>query len=215
LWVQLPTSGQGVQVASRKPGRRLRRTARKKLIDLLQDAPDTLILAEDEASLYLQATIHRVWAARGQPPLVRADPSRAKTAFYGTLNLHTGEVIATREPVMNAKASARHLQTVLDAFPDRPLLLLWDRAPWHNGATLRALLAANPRLDIMLLPVAAPDLNPQEHVWKATRRAISHNHLFPRLDDLADRFEVHLSSNTFECSFLDQYGYHALRPLFN
>ena len=41
-----------------------------------------------------------------------------------------------------------------------------------DGPTLtrfEAVLAANPRLEIVQFPVAAPELNPQEHVWKATR----------------------------------------------
>jgi hypothetical protein len=33
--------------------------------------PDTVILAEDEASLYLQATTQQVWAPRGLTPVVR------------------------------------------------------------------------------------------------------------------------------------------------
>ena len=188
LWVQFPATSQSLQVPSRNAGSRFRRTARKKLIDLLQEAPDTVILAEDEASLYLQATTQQVWAARGLTPVVRADPSRRKTNFFGSLNLHTGDVITTREPVMDAEASARHLQAILDAFPNRRILLLWDRAPWHRGPALRALVAANPRLEFMLFPVAAPDLNPQEHVWKAVRRAVSHNHTLSRLDNLAERF---------------------------
>jgi transposase len=53
-------------------------------------------------------------------------------------------------------------------------------------------LAAHPRLEILPLPVAAPDLNPQEHVWKATRQAVSHNHGQRDLIKLADRFEQHL-----------------------
>jgi hypothetical protein len=48
-------------------------------------------------------------------------------------------------------------------------------------------------------------LNPQEHVWKAGRRAVSHNHVISRLSELADRFEQHLVSNTFESSFLERY----------
>jgi transposase len=108
---------------------------------------------------------------------------------------------------------ARHLQTVLDAFPNRRILLQWDRAPWHRGPALRALLAAHPRLELMLFPVAAPDLNPQEHVWKAVGRAVSHNHTFSRLDNPAERFTNQLTSNTFESSFLDRYGYNSLRPV--
>jgi transposase len=184
------------------------------LIDVAQEAPQTVILAEDEASLYLQATTTAVWAPKGQPPVVRTDPSRSKTNFYGTLNLDTGAEIVTRSVVMNSAATALHLEAILKAIPDRPILLLWDRAPWHRGAAVRALLAAHPRLEIMVLPVAAPDVNPQEHVWKATRRAVSHNHRCRDLTTLADRFEVHLTSHTFPCSLLDCYGFNAIRPMF-
>ena len=135
-----------------------------------------MILAEDEASLYLQATLMRVWAPRGQPPVVAADPGRAKTSFYGTLNLRTGAEMVMQAETMNAQTTAAHLEQLLAAYPEVPLLLLWDRAPWHRGEPIRAVLAANPRLELMQFPVEAPELNPQEHVWKATREAMSHNH---------------------------------------
>jgi transposase len=183
-------------------------------MDTAQNAPETVFLAEDEASLYLQATTAAVWAPRGQTPVIRLHPGRQKVNFYGTLNLHTGQEIAMQSDVMNAEATAQHLEQVLVALPGVPILLLWDRAPWHRGQSIQDVLDANPRLQIMWLPTAAPDLNPQEHVWKATRCAISHNHLTPRLPDLADQFEHHLISNTFESSFLDQYGYNPICPMF-
>jgi transposase len=183
-------------------------------MDVLQDAPTTVILAEDEASLYLQTTIQSVWAPTGQTPVVRADPGRTKTNFYGTLDLLTGQELAMRADKMNAESSAAHLTQILQAYPDRPILLFWDRAPWHQGSAVRRILVANPRLEAMSFPVAAPKLNPQEHVWKETRRAVSHNHLQARLPELADQFEQHLTTTTFESSFLNRYGYTSLRPMF-
>ncbi|MDQ5852385.1 MAG: IS630 family transposase [Chloroflexota bacterium] len=174
-----------------------------------------MILAEDEASLYLQATTMRVWAPRGQAPVVAADPGRAKTSFYGTLNLHTGAEIVTQADTMNAEATARHLEQVLATHPDVPLLLLWDRAPWHRGEPIRVVLAANPRLEIMVLPVAAPDLNPQEHVWKATREAVSHNHRDKQLATLAERFKGHLTTTIFPTSFLEHRGFYTIHPRSN
>jgi hypothetical protein len=53
-------------------------------MDLAQTAPETVILAEDEASLYLQATTMAVWAPRGQTPLVRVHPNRDKVSFWVT-----------------------------------------------------------------------------------------------------------------------------------
>ena len=184
-------------------------------MDVVQEAPETVVLAEDEALLYLQATTTRVWAAQGQTPRVEVHPGREKVGFYGTLNLHTGEQYLMRTAKMNAATSARHLEQLLAAVPDVPVLLLWDRAPWHRGLPIRQLLADHPRLQLHYLPTAAPDLNPQEHVWKAARAAVSHNHLVPSLTQLANRFEHHLRSHTFPSSFLRRYGFSDLCPIFN
>lgn len=162
--------------------------------------------------MYLQATTMNVWSPRGQTPRVRIDAGRSKVGFYGTLDVKTGAEIVTRSTTFNAEISAEHLRQVLNAFPKRPILLFWDRAPWHRGEPIRQVLAANPRLEIIEFPVAAPDLNPQEHVWKQTRRAVSHNHLTPKLPQLAADFERHLRANTFESAFLDRYGYHLVCP---
>lgn len=166
----------------------------------------------DEASLYLQATTMAVWGPRGQPLVVRCDPSRAKTSFYGALNLKTGQVVAEQVEQMTAETTASYLETLLLRYPEVPILLLWDRAPWHRGDKIREVLTANPRLEIVTFPTAAPDLNPQEHVWKATRRAVSHNHTQRRLPDLAKRFEAHLTNTTFQSSFLERYGWNLVYP---
>ena len=176
-------------------------------MDVAQDAPDTLFLAEDEASLYLQATTSQVWSPVGQTPIVRVDPGRKNTHFYGTLNLQTGEEIAMQSDDMNSEASARHLKMILDANPDVPILLFWDRAPWHRGKAIDQLLEKNPRLEIMRFPPGCPQLNPQEHVWKAVRSAVSHNHIERKLPELATQFLEKLNSGSFCSSFLRKYGY--------
>ena len=181
---------------------------------MAQNAPNTVFLAGDEAGLYLQATTCHVWSPTGQTPIVRADPGRAKTNFYGILNLQTGQEIAMRSDVMNAEISAQHLEMILEANPDVPIILLWDRAPWHRGKPIDQVLEENPRLEIIFFPTASPDLNPQEHVWKSVRKEISHNHLEARLPELADRFLNTLNSSTFKCAFLERYGYFAICSMF-
>jgi putative transposase len=184
-------------------------------MDLAQDGADTVILAEDEAWMYLQATTMHIWSPRGQTPIIRVDPSRAKEGFYGTLNLQTGQEIVSRTPTFNSTRSADHLQCILNAYPGRPILLFWDRATWHGGQPIRHVLEANPRLEIIKFPAGAPDLNPQEQVWKQTRRAVSHNHLLAKLPELADKFETHLNTNSFANSFLDRYGHNNVCPFLN
>jgi transposase len=183
-------------------------------MDVVQEAPNTVFLAGDEAGLYLQATTCHVGSPTGQTPVVRADPGRAKTNFYGTLNLQTGQEIAMRSEIMNAEVSAQHLELILETNPALPILLFWDRAPWHPGQPIDKLLEEHPRLEIIFFPTASPDLNPHEQVWKAVRKEVSHNHLEVRLPQLADRFLNKLNSTTFKSPFLDKYGYTAICPMF-
>lgn len=120
-----------------------------------------------------------------------------------------------RSDLMNAEVSARYLEMNLEANPDVPTILFWNRAPWHRGRPIDNVLKENPRLEIIFFPPASPDLNPQELVWKAVRKVVSHNHLEVRLPQLADRFLHHLNSTAFTTSFLDRYGYSAICPRFN
>lgn len=181
---------------------------------MAQEQPQTLILTEDEASLYLQATMTAVWAPRRQTPTVPVHPGREKVCFYGSLNLKTGQETVWQAETMNSETTAHYLQHLLETYPEGPILLLWDRARWHYGQPVRDLLQANSRLEVMYLPPASPDLNPQEQVWKATRKAVSHNHRTQRLADLTDQFEAHLVSTLFPSSFLDLYGFNNICPMF-
>jgi len=120
-----------------------------------------------------------------------------------------------RSDLMNAEISAQYLEMILEANPNVPIILLWDRAPWHRGKPINKVLEDNPRMEIMFFPTASPDLNPQEHVWKAIRKQVSHNHLEARLPELANRFLNKLNSSIFKDTFLARYGYTAICPMLN
>lgn len=146
--------------------------------------------------------------------MCKLHPGRESTHFYGALNLLTGQETAMRTQMMNGDVSALFLLRLLDTYPNQPLLLLWDRATWHRAKPIQRILEAHPRLQILYLPAAAPDLNPQEHVWKATRQVVSHNHRHAKLDRLAVAFEHHLSLTHFPCSLLDKLAYPQICAMF-
>lgn len=183
------------------------------MLDFAQEPIETVYLAEDEAGLYLQATLAYAWAPVGQTPRVRLTAERSSQRFYGTLNLLTGEELVMPAATCNAATTAQHLQQLLDRYPDCRILLLWDKVPWHSGAPIRDLLAHNPRLQLMNFPTASPDLNPQEHVWKAVRQAVSHNHATASLPDLVHKWLDFLTSRTFPCSLFEDLNYPYLRHL--
>jgi transposase len=165
--------------------------------------------------LYLQATTSFVWSVIGETPIVRAVPGRQQTHFYGALDLLSGQEIAWRSEVMTGAVTALFLQKLLASTPaDIPVVVFLDRAPWHRGEEVAKVLKENPRLELIFFPTASPDLNPQEHVWKAARKAVSHNHDFATLPALAGQFENFLHKTSFPSSFLDRFGYTAIYPMF-
>jgi hypothetical protein len=70
------------------------------------------------------------------------------------LNLQSGQEIAMRSDLMNAEVSAQHLEMILDVNSNVPIILFWDRAPWHRGKPIDKILEMHPRLEIIFFPTA-------------------------------------------------------------
>jgi DDE superfamily endonuclease len=173
--------------------------------DFLQDHPAGQVLALDEMSLYFQATTTRVWSPKGQTPQVRVSGQRDHVHFYGAVNLNTGHEVAWPCQRLNSDTTVSFLHEILTAYPTQPLLLLWDRAPWHKGEAVRQALADNGRVQTMVFPPACPQLNPQEHVWSQARAAVSHNHMMTDFGHLHDTFLGYLGRTTFRFRWLEKY----------
>ncbi|MEM6283862.1 MAG: IS630 family transposase [Chloroflexota bacterium] len=167
--------------------------------------PDGVLLAMDEMRLYFKATRTHVWAPIGQTPIIKVHPQRDSCSFYGALDLRTGRDIASRAPVQNSEITANFLMQLLMLYPDRPILLLMDRASWHYGE-VRQLIESACRLEVMYFPTACPDLNPQEHTWAQARDAISHNHGYTNFETLLDDFEAFLNETPFQTNFMQKYA---------
>jgi hypothetical protein len=87
----------------------------KNLIDTAQAAPDTVIVAADEASLYLQATLQVVWAPRGETPVnfdymgCQCMASVARAHQY--ISLFRSLFVSTSPPGSVQRATATMTQT--------------------------------------------------------------------------------------------------------
>jgi transposase len=177
------------------------------VIDLLQMYGNRLaIVAMDQLKLYFQATLTRVWAPRGQTPVVTVTPQRARVHFYGALEVRCGREIAVTAPEQTTRVTADFIRLLLTLFPHHHILLLLDRASWHSGPEIDQLLDENPRLELLYFPPACPDLNPQEHIWEQARDAISHNHTYRCFQSLVDDFDTFLNETPFETNFMQKYA---------
>jgi transposase len=171
--------------------------------DLLQDDPQAVILAADQAQLWAQAAPYRAWSLVGQTPVLTVAAQRYRVVFYGALELATGEEQAIMTDKMTRLTTVTFIQYLLARYPHRRILLLLDRATWHFGPPIDALLAQQPRLELFYLPTACPELNPQEHVWAAVRRAVTRDTTFPKL---VDRFLYALHTTRFRPLLFDHYA---------
>ena len=176
------------------------------MTDFKQDHREGVIVAMDEMSLYLQATPERVWYPIGQRPVVLVSPQRDCQHWYGALCLDSGQEVALSVPGLDSQTTLHFLTHLLTVFPTRPILLFLDRAPWHRGEAIRTFLVDNPRLQLLYFPPACPQLNPQEHVWKAARQAVSHNHTLPDLGTLRKAFAHFLDATFFHFHWVERFA---------
>jgi transposase len=94
----------------------------------------------------------------------------------------------TRSPQRYVQAAfARHLRDLARAYPaahePRGGVVI-DKAAWHRGACITAVLGTFPHLERSPLPSYSPKLPVSERFWKVLRRRATHNRLFPTMAQL-------------------------------
>lgn len=163
--------------------------------------PDTVVLVEDEMILTSQTTLQKIWLPAGVPATIECANTRKRRSIYGFLDIKTGTEYAFKAERQTSEISAKMLKKILALFPKKNVLLLWDNAPWHFGKAMKAFLDTVVNLYIVNFPTYAPEENPQEHVWKAGRTAITHNKFISDIDAITRELIVHLNNTIFKYEF--------------
>lgn len=163
-----------------------------------------VVLAEDEASLFFQATLSAIWQPRGRTIRIKTYSGQTKKSFYGALNLHTGREHSMRCEKQCKAVTKRFLNRLLKRYPRKRIAIFWDNAPWHKG--LGEFLTKVKRIELIPFPPYSPELNPQEGVWKKARRSVSHNHTFRTFPKLLTAFTAYLKCTTFSSNFLKKHS---------
>jgi len=98
--------------------------------------------------------------------------------------------------INDSKSSGREVRR------SQAVFLLWDKAPWHKGSKAQQFIKEDGNIETFDFPRAAPDENPQEHVWKNGRSKITHNEFIDNIDQATDKFVNYLNDTKFHYSFL-------------
>ena len=121
----------------------------------------------DEAGFYLLPAIVRTYAPCGQTPILRVHKTRDHLSAMSAITPQGRLFTWVSAKALHASESVRFLEHVHRQL-ERKLLVIWDGSPIHRAKLLKAFLADGAAKYIHLepLPAYAPDLNPDEGVWK-------------------------------------------------
>lgn len=166
------------------------------------EQPQTVILVEDEMNLSTQTTFQKIWLPQGEYPRIEISNKKENRSIYGFLNIRNGKEHAFKTDWQNMYITYDVLGKLREIYPDQKILLIWDKAPWHKGAKAQEFITQDGNIDTIDFPRAAPEENPQEHVWKNARNQISHNETIMDIDKTTDKFVDYLNNTEFHYSFL-------------
>ncbi len=136
----------------------------------------------DEHRLGLKPILRRVWARRGQRPVVAVRPRYEWLWVYGFVRPTTGETWWLVLPRVNTEAMSRTLAAFAQAVgagPTRRVVLLLDQAGWHTSREV----VVPAGITLVLLPSRSPELQPAERLWGQVDAAIA-NRVWETLDEL-------------------------------
>lgn len=140
---------------------------------------------EDEASFWLDGTLHVTWSKVGVQPRVDTFGMRKTAHVYGAVSIETRpRFLYQFAEVFNGGTFLHFLREVVRRSRRRKVFLIIDNGPCHNlGEIGRRWLADHRhRLELFRLPPYSPELNGIEGVWKVTKKRTTHNRFYPSVD---------------------------------
>ena len=143
-----------------------------------------MALFEDEVTLYRQPSQGWLWGFMGrrQPRVAFSHRSNTRSRVVGVLNGRNGEVRHWQRSRIDRRTFARFLLEAASHYSGaKKIYVIIDNWPVHYHPDALALLAKDPRIELVPLPTYSPWLNYIEKSWKWLRQKVTHCH--PYADD--------------------------------
>lgn len=143
------------------------------------------MLFEDEASFWLDGTLHRTWAPVGKQPRVDTYGQRKTAHVFGAVNLDTAAFHFRFAQVFNGSTFFRFLKQLVAIYKGRKVFLIIDNAPahWLSIEGREWLRQNSEAIELHRLPPYSPEYMPVEGIWKETRKQATHNRFYPTVEE--------------------------------
>lgn len=141
-------------------------------------------LFEDEASFWLDGTLHQTWSRIGVQPRVDTYGLRKTAHVFGAVELSEASFTYAFAEVFNGRTFHQFLIHLVKRYSPRKIFLIIDNGPCHRlDEEGQAWLWKNRRrIELHRLPPYSPEYMPQEGVWKTTRKLTTHNRFYPTIE---------------------------------
>lgn len=124
------------------------------------------IFAEDEMILTTRTTFQKIWLPANHYPQIEVSNKRERRSIYGFTNLKNGFIHAFKALSQNMYVTCNTLTKLRKMYAKKKIILLWDNAGWHKDSAVQSFIEKDGNIQVIPFPKYAPELNPQEHVWK-------------------------------------------------
>lgn len=138
------------------------------------------MIFEDEASFWLDGTLHQTWSRVGVQPRVDTFGERKTAHVFGAVALEDADFTYRFAEVFNGHTFHDFLLQLVIKYSPRKVFLIIDGGPCHNLDEVgKKWLAENrDKIELHRLPGYSPEFNPTEGVWKVTRKLTTHNRFY-------------------------------------
>ena len=122
----------------------------------------------DQSGFYLLPTVVRTYAPVGQTPILHEELSRDHLSVMSGITLEGKLLMMEQERAFKGLEVVRFLKHALRQTTGK-LLVIWDGSPIHRSKVVKEFLkspATSSWLRLERIPGYAPELNPDEGIWK-------------------------------------------------
>lgn len=125
----------------------------------------------DESGFYLLPAVLRTYAPVGETPIIHSYLTRDHLSAISGITPEGKLYMMVQERPCKSPDVVRFLKHLLGHIPGK-LLIIWDGAPIHRGQKVKDFLTegAAARVHLEQLPGYAPELNPDEGIWRYLKR---------------------------------------------
>jgi len=179
-------------------------------IKMKAHAEGRTIVFVDETAFYLCPTVTKTWSPEGCTPVLLAPKSRHHLSVIGGVTLEGSLFVQIQAVSFRTKGVIEFLRHLLLHISGN-ILIVWDNVRIHKSKELSEFIKMDTinRMTFEHFPPYAPEVDPQEYVWRYLKHVDLRNLTSYSLDDLWAHLRAATRRLRHRAGLLQQIAKHA------